>query len=127
MDDAAKTALGLFGIGGVGHMAVQFAKVEQCKAIAFSRSQKHLDVAKKLGAEAPFIRPPNLSEDYIDVFDMEAYALAKVCSYYHVPFISFKYITDNANEHSPKDWEENLGDGIVEFEEKVLKELKWKK
>ena len=27
---------------------------------------------------------------------MEAYALAKVCSYYYVSFISFKYITDNA-------------------------------
>ena len=28
----------------------------------------------------------------VDVFDMEAYALAKVCHYYDVPFISFKYI-----------------------------------
>ena len=42
--------IGIFGIGGVGHMAVQFAKVENCKVIAFSRSQKHLDVAKRLGA-----------------------------------------------------------------------------
>ena len=42
--------IGIFGIGGVGHMAVQFAKIENCKTIAFSRSQKHLDVAKKLGA-----------------------------------------------------------------------------
>ncbi len=31
-------------------MAVQFAKVEKCKVIAFSRTQNHLDVAKKLGA-----------------------------------------------------------------------------
>jgi adenosylhomocysteine nucleosidase len=61
--------------------------------------------------------------EYVDVFDMEAYALAKVCSYYYVPFISFKYITDNADEHSPKDWEDNLGDGIVEFKEKVLEKL----
>jgi len=58
--------------------------------------------------------------EYVDVFDMEAYALAKVCSYYYVPFISFKYITDNANEHSPKDWEDNLADGIVEFKNRVL-------
>ena len=42
--------IGIFGIGGVGHMAVQFAKVENCKVIAFSRAQKHLDVAKRLGA-----------------------------------------------------------------------------
>ncbi|MCV0392603.1 MAG: alcohol dehydrogenase catalytic domain-containing protein [Nitrosopumilus sp.] len=42
--------IGIFGIGGVGHMAVQFAKVENCDVIAFSRSQNHLDVAKRLGA-----------------------------------------------------------------------------
>ncbi|NND86229.1 MAG: alcohol dehydrogenase catalytic domain-containing protein [Nitrosopumilus sp.] len=42
--------IGIFGIGGVGHMAVQFAKVENCDVVAFSRSQNHLDVAKRLGA-----------------------------------------------------------------------------
>jgi len=42
--------IGIFGIGGVGHMAVQFAKVENCDVIAFSRSQNHLHVAKRLGA-----------------------------------------------------------------------------
>ncbi|MHA7734350.1 alcohol dehydrogenase catalytic domain-containing protein [Nitrosopumilus sp. S6] len=42
--------IGIFGIGGVGHMAVQFAKVQECDVIAFSRSQSHLEVAKRLGA-----------------------------------------------------------------------------
>jgi len=42
--------IGIFGIGGVGHMAVQFAKVENCDVIAFSRSEKHLKIAKRLGA-----------------------------------------------------------------------------
>ena len=42
--------IGIFGIGGVGHMAIQFAKVENCDVIAFSRTQEHLDVAKRLGA-----------------------------------------------------------------------------
>ena len=51
---------------------------------------------------------------------MEAYALAKVCFVYDVDFISFKYITDNADEHSVGDWEDNLGKGIVQFKEKVL-------
>jgi len=41
--------IGIFGIGGVGHMAIQFAKVEGCEVIAFSRNKEHLDVAKKLG------------------------------------------------------------------------------
>ncbi|MGB0856037.1 MAG: alcohol dehydrogenase catalytic domain-containing protein [Nitrosopumilus sp.] len=42
--------IGIFGIGGVGHMAIQFAKVENCDVIAISRNQNHLDVAKRLGA-----------------------------------------------------------------------------
>ena len=61
--------------------------------------------------------------EYVDVFDMEAYALAKVCSYYYVSFISFKYITDNADEHSVGDWEDNLGKGIVEFKERILDKI----
>ena len=57
---------------------------------------------------------------YSDVFDMEAYALAKVCHHYDIPFISFKYITDNADEHSAGDWVDNCSDGVREFKEKVL-------
>ena len=60
---------------------------------------------------------------YSDVYDMEAYALAKVCFVYDVDFISFKYITDNADETSPKDWKDNCSDGIKEFKERVLNEI----
>jgi len=63
------------------------------------------------------------TDTYSEVYDMEAYALAKVCFVYNVDFISFKYITDNVNEHSPKDWEENCSDGIIEFKEKILEKL----
>jgi len=41
--------IGIFGIGGVGHMAVQFAILEGAEVIAISRNKKHLEVAKKLG------------------------------------------------------------------------------
>ena len=60
---------------------------------------------------------------YGEVVDMEAYALAKVCYLYDVPFISFKYITDGADEQAHEDWEVNLSDGIKVFKEKVLSEL----
>ena len=53
------------------------------------------------------------------VVDMEAYALAKVCWLRNVDFISFKYITDNANEDSSKDWIEHLSDGIIKFREEM--------
>ena len=63
------------------------------------------------------------SQYYGEVVDMEAYALAKVCYLYDVPFISFKYITDGADEQAHEDWEANLADGIVEFKKKVLDKL----
>ena len=61
---------------------------------------------------------------YVRVFDMEAYALAKVCRDYDIPFISFKYITDNVNQHSAKDWEENCSDGVQLFKSEVLSNIK---
>ena len=59
-------------------------------------------------------------KQYGDVVDMEAYALAKVCRSYDVPFISFKYITDEADGDAGIDWEENVTNGIMIFKRKVL-------
>ena len=54
---------------------------------------------------------------------MEAYALAKVCHLRGIPFVSFKYITDGADEQAHEDWEANLASGIVEFKNQVLSEV----
>ena len=51
--------IAIFGIGGVGHMAIQFAKVEGCNVSGISRKEKHLDVAKKLGADNTFVYSSN--------------------------------------------------------------------
>ena len=64
------------------------------------------------------------SQYYGEVVDMEAYALAKVCYLRDVPFVSFKYITDGADEQAHEDWEANLADGIEVFKEIVLSEIK---
>jgi len=58
-------------------------------------------------------------DTYSDVFDMEAYALAKTCWKLCVDFVSYKYITDNADDKSPNDWKMNCGKGIEEFK-KIL-------
>lgn len=42
----------IFGIGGVGHLALQIAKLHGAKVIAVTRSKLHLDLASKLGAYA---------------------------------------------------------------------------
>ena len=54
---------------------------------------------------------------------MEAYALAKVCYLYDIPFISFKYISDGADGDAGTDWDENVSKGIVEFKTLVLDKL----
>ena len=51
--------IAIFGIGGVGHMAIQFAKIEGCDVSGISRKEKHLDVAKKLGADNIFVYSSN--------------------------------------------------------------------
>jgi propanol-preferring alcohol dehydrogenase len=43
--------VGIFGVGGVGHLAVEFAKLDGCRVIGFARTKSHLDVAKKVGAD----------------------------------------------------------------------------
>jgi len=43
--------IGIFGIGGVGHMAIQFAKIAGCNVTAISRKENHLKVAKNLGVD----------------------------------------------------------------------------
>ena len=53
----------------------------------------------------------------IDVFDMEAFCIAKICDKWNIPFKCYKYITDNADEKSPNDWEQNVSDGILKFKE----------
>ena len=49
---------------------------------------------------------------YMDVVDMEAYALAKTCRNFGIDFVSYKYISDDGNAD---DWEKNCGKGIEEF------------
>ena len=44
----------------------------------------------------------------VDVVDMEAYAIAKVCKLENIEFKCFKYISDNADENAGIDWNENL-------------------
>ena len=60
---------------------------------------------------------------YGEVVDMEAYSLAKICWEQKIPFVSYKYITDGADEQAHEDWEANLSDGIKVFKEKILNEL----
>jgi propanol-preferring alcohol dehydrogenase len=50
-EPAAGRTVGIFGIGGVGHLAIQIAKMQGARVIAASRAKKHIKLSKKLGAD----------------------------------------------------------------------------
>ena len=58
----------------------------------------------------------------VDVVDMEAYALAKVCKLEKIKFRCFKFISDNADESASIDWVDNCKKGAELFEKRI-KEL----
>ena len=51
-----------------------------------------------------------------DLYDMEAYALAKLCLIEKIKFFCFKYISDKANENASSDWNENVSKGGEAFQ-----------
>ena len=55
----------------------------------------------------------------IDVVDMEAYAIAKVCKLENIKFRCFKFISDNADENATSDWIENCKNGAKLFKKKI--------
>ena len=58
----------------------------------------------------------------VDVVDMEAYALAKVCKLEKIKFRCFKFISDNADVSASIDWVDNCKKGAELFEKRI-KEL----
>ena len=55
----------------------------------------------------------------LDLVDMEAYALAKVCKLEGINFKCFKYISDNADENATSYWIENCKKGAKLFKIKM--------
>ena len=55
-----------------------------------------------------------------DIVDMELYAIAKICSRENTPLFSWKYISDQADGNSSKDWENNVSRGVEAFKNIVL-------
>jgi len=82
--------IAIFGIGGVGHMAIQFAKIEGCEVSGVSRKEKHLEVAKKLGADNVFVYSSNQKQFLQDV--NEEYGLFDAA----IVFAPVEQVTDTA-------------------------------
>ncbi len=67
---------------------------------------------------ANFITDPNL-EIPADLVDMEAYAIAKICSRRQIEFHCYKFVSDSANEHAYRDWHEMISSGQQHYLNKL--------
>ena len=54
---------------------------------------------------------PWLTENGVDIVDMELFAMAFVCERHGVAWRSFKFITDHANDFAAEHWTENVMNG----------------
>jgi adenosylhomocysteine nucleosidase len=57
----------------------------------------------------------------IDLVDMEAYALKKVCEHHQVTFAAYKFISDSANEAAGNDWKNSIKNGTHLFADIIKK------
>ncbi len=66
---------------------------------------------------------PWLTEQKIDLVDMELFGIASAAYDQEIPWRAFKYITDDANASAGKDWTDKIDHGQSAFL-KVLEEIK---
>jgi adenosylhomocysteine nucleosidase len=74
----------------------------------FSKSGKYI-----CGTGDSFVtaHDPWLQSQKVDVVDMELFAIAAAAHHSNIPWQAFKFITDNANENSGKDWQKKVNCG----------------
>ena len=87
-----------------------------------ARPQEYLSTGKFLcGTGDSFVTAHDswLYSQGIDVVDMELFAIAAIAYEHHIPWQSFKYITDDANENSGNDWQAKVHHGQDLFLDKI--------
>ena len=63
-----------------------------------------------------------IEDNKFNIVDMEAYALAKVCTSMGKDFHCYKYISDDASQNADNDWYDNVAGGEELFYEKLKTE-----
>jgi adenosylhomocysteine nucleosidase len=79
-----------------------------------TRPQEYVSTGQFLcGSGDSFVtsKDPWLQSQGVDVVDMELFAIAAIAYEHHIPWQSFKYITDEANESSGADWQARVHHG----------------
>jgi adenosylhomocysteine nucleosidase len=91
------------------------------------RPQEYLSTGQYIcGTGDSFVtaRDPWLHNQNVDVVDMELFAIASVAHQHNIPWQSFKYITDDANENSGDDWQEKVHHGQELFLDRLQQIIK---
>ena len=70
-----------------------------------------------LGTGDSFVNGPDewFGTESVDIVDMEAYAIAKVCKRLNIEFECYKYVSDFADEDADVDWSNNVNKGTELF------------
>ena len=70
-----------------------------------------------LGTGDSFVNGPDewFGTESVDIVDMEAYAIAKVCKRLNIEFECYKYVSDFADEDADVDWKNNVNKGTELF------------
>ena len=117
------------GVGVATGSLVQVSTFHQwdmrCEGLEFRRGQtpfdnvpSHLHATHAVALDGLIEAPAYTSDQFLDdphllppgpcVVEMEAFALAKVCRVFEVPFAAIKYVTDAADGEAGEDWQEEL-------------------
>ena len=70
-----------------------------------------------LGTGDSFVNGPDewFGTESVDIVDMEAYAIAKVCKRLNIEFECYKYVSDFADADADVDWRNNVNKGTQAF------------
>ncbi|HXL13599.1 MAG TPA: 5'-methylthioadenosine nucleosidase [Bradyrhizobium sp.] len=84
-------------------------------------SSGHGDVVCGTGDSFVTSSDPWLSENNVDIVDMELFAIAHVCARHAIPWRGFKFITDAADDLAAEHWTAKVADGQELFWDAVKK------
>lgn len=125
---SAGSLTGLKGLQTVGKVCQRDANCEPLRDRGYMLGENILyynsmevTCGVKCGSGNNFVtNPDQWTIDHCDLVDMELWSIAKVCKHMSIPWISKKWVSDDANGDAGMVWEDSLAAGQSEF-------LKWYK
>ena len=70
----------------------------------------------KCGSGNNFVtNPDKWTKEHCDIVDMELWSIAKVCEFNNIPWLSRKWVSDNADGEAGATWEDALAAGEQAF------------